>query len=71
MKGEVLKLSGSIGTYPILPPYHEQIVARLLGLKTSGLHTQILQRDRHASYVFSLVNLAGFIEKMALDVRLL
>ncbi len=68
---EVLKLSGSIGTYPILPPDHEQKVAKLLGLKTSGLHTQILQRDRHASYVFSLVNLAGFIEKMALDVRLL
>ncbi len=68
---EVLKLSGSIGTYPILPPDHEQKVAKLLGLKTSGLHTQILQRDRHASYVFSLVNLAGLIEKMALDVRLL
>lgn len=68
---EVLKLSGSIGTYPILPPDHEAQVAKLLGLKTSGLHTQILQRDRHASYVFSLVNLASLIEKMALDVRLL
>ena len=68
---EVLKLSGSIGTYPILPPDHEEKVAKLLGLKTSGLHTQILQRDRHASYVFSLVNLASLIEKMALDVRLL
>jgi adenylosuccinate lyase len=68
---EVLKLSGSIGTYPILPPEHEQKVAKILGLKTSGLHTQILQRDRHASYVFSLVNLAGLIEKIALDIRLL
>ena len=68
---EVLKLSGSIGTYPILPPDHEQKVATILGLKTSGIHTQILQRDRHASYVFSLVNVAGLIEKMALDIRLL
>lgn len=68
---EVLKLSGSIGTYPILPPDHEQKVAKLLGLKTSGLHTQIIQRDRHASYVFGLVNLAGLIEKIALDIRLL
>jgi adenylosuccinate lyase len=68
---EVLKLSGSIGTYPILPPDHEQKVATILGLKTSGIHTQILQRDRHASYVFSLVNVAGLIEKIALDIRLL
>ncbi|MBM3909760.1 MAG: adenylosuccinate lyase [Firmicutes bacterium] len=68
---EVLKLSGSIGTYPILPPDHEQTVAKLLGLKTSGIHTQIMQRDRHASYLFSLVNLAGLIEKIALDIRLL
>ena len=68
---EVLKLSGSIGTYAILPPDHEQKVATILGLKTSGIHTQILQRDRHASYVFSLVNLAGLIEKIALDIRLL
>jgi adenylosuccinate lyase len=68
---EVLKLSGSIGTYPILPPDHEQKVATILGLKTSGVHTQIIQRDRHASYIFSLVNLAGLIEKIALDIRLL
>jgi len=68
---EVLKLSGSIGTYPILPPDHEQKVANILGLKTSSIHTQIIQRDRHASYIFSLVNLAGFIEKIALDIRLL
>ena len=67
---EVLKLSGSIGTYPILPPDHEQKVASILGLKTSAIHTQIIQRDRHASYIFSLVNLAGFIEKIALDIRL-
>ena len=67
----MLKLSGSIGTYPILPPDHEQKVATILGLKTSGIHTQILQRDRHASYVFSLVNVAGLIEKIALDIRLL
>ena len=68
---EVLKLSGSIGTYPILPPDHEQKVATILGLKTSGIHTQIIQRDRHSSYIFSLVNLAGLIEKIALDIRLL
>jgi adenylosuccinate lyase len=68
---ELLKLSGSIGTYPILPPDHEQKVATILGLKTSAIHTQILQRDRHASYVFSLVNVAGLIEKMVLDIRLL
>jgi adenylosuccinate lyase len=68
---EIVKLSGSIGTYPILPASHETIVARQLGLTTTAIHTQIIQRDRHASYVFSLVNLAGLIEKIALDVRLL
>ncbi|MEY3431601.1 MAG: hypothetical protein RIS53_499 [Bacillota bacterium] len=68
---ELVKLSGSIGTYPILPPEHENIVAKKLGLKTTTIHTQIIQRDRHASYVFSLVNLAGWIEKIALDIRLL
>lgn len=68
---EVLKLSGSIGTYPILPVEHEQRVARILGLSTSAIHTQVLQRDRHATYMFSMVNLAGLIEKIALDIRLL
>ena len=68
---EVIKLSGSVGHYPILSPDHEATVAKILGLKTTAIHTQVIQRDRHASYIFSLTNLAGLIEKIALDIRLL
>jgi adenylosuccinate lyase len=68
---EIIKLSGSVGHYPILPPDHEATVAKILGLKTTAIHTQVIQRDRHASYIFSLTNLTGLIEKIALDIRLL
>ena len=68
---EVCKASGSIGTYPILPPDHESVMATKLELSTSALHSQVIQRDRYATYISSLVNLAGLIEKMMLDIRLL
>ncbi len=68
---EVCKLSGSIGTYPILPPEHEQLVAQQLGLSVSSIHTQILQRDRHSTYVNALAVLASWVEKVVLDIRLL
>jgi adenylosuccinate lyase len=68
---ELCKLSGSIGNYPLLPEEHEAAVAELLGLKTDAIHTQVIQRDRHSSYIASLVNMACFIEKIALDIRLL
>ena len=68
---EVCKASGSIGTYPILPPEHEAIMAKQLGLMVEPIHTQIIQRDRHATYVSALVNIAGLLEKIVLDHRLL
>jgi adenylosuccinate lyase len=68
---EICKLSGSIGNYPLLPEDHESAVASLLGLNTDAIHTQVIQRDRHSSYISSLVNIACFIEKIALDIRLL
>jgi adenylosuccinate lyase len=68
---EICKLSGSIGNYPLLPETHEAAVASLLGLKTDAIHTQVIQRDRHSSYLSTLVNLACLIEKIALDIRLL
>ena len=68
---EICKLSGSIGNYPLLPEDHESAVAALLGLHTDAIHTQVIQRDRHSSYIASLVNIACFIEKIALDIRLL
>jgi adenylosuccinate lyase len=68
---EICKLSGSIGNYPLLPEDHESAVAALLGLHTDAIHTQVIQRDRHSSYIASLVNIACLIEKIALDIRLL
>jgi adenylosuccinate lyase len=68
---EICKLSGSIGTYAILPPEHEAHVAHQLGLKVTPVHTQIVQRDRHSTYVNALALLASWIEKVVLDIRLL
>jgi len=68
---EICKFSGSIGTYPILPPDHESRVAQTLGLSSAAIHTQVIQRDRHSTYINALAVLASWIEKVVLDIRLL
>jgi adenylosuccinate lyase len=67
----VIKLSGAVGTYSILPMEHETLVKSYLDLGDAKLSTQVLARDRHARYIASLALVSSVIEDFVLDIRLL
>jgi adenylosuccinate lyase len=63
------KLSGAMGTFAHQGPDIEDYVCAKLGLKADPVSNQVVQRDRHASYVSSLALLAASIEKFATEIR--
>jgi adenylosuccinate lyase len=63
------KLSGAMGTFAHQGPDIEDYVCAKLGLKADPVSNQVVQRDRHASYVVSLALLAASIEKFATEIR--
>ncbi|MFO7172816.1 MAG: adenylosuccinate lyase [Bacillota bacterium] len=65
------KLSGAVGNFGNSEPFVEEYVCRKLGLEPAPISTQVLQRDRHAELITTLAILAGTLEKIALEVRLL
>ncbi len=65
------KLSGAIGTYLEMTPEVEQRALARLGLRPAPVSSQVLDRDRHAQYLSALAILAGNLERLALEVRLL
>jgi adenylosuccinate lyase len=69
--GEVYagKISGSVGTCSHLSPEVEDLALRALGLAPERPATQVVQRDRHASYLTSLALAAATLEKMSVELR--
>jgi adenylosuccinate lyase len=65
----VAKIAGAVGTHANVPPSIEERVASRLGLSPEPAATQIVQRDRHASYVLELALLASSLDKMATELR--
>lgn len=65
----VCKLSGAVGTYSNIDPRVETIAAKELGLNSTKVATQTLQRDRHAELMCTLAIIAGTIEKIAVEIR--
>jgi adenylosuccinate lyase len=63
------KVSGAVGNYSHLPPAVEEHALAVLGLGRERPATQIVQRDRHASYLASLAIAAAVMEKMAIEIR--
>lgn len=63
------KISGVVGTYAHLSPEVEQQVCERLGLKAASISNQIVQRDRHASYLSAIAITGATLEKIALEVR--
>jgi adenylosuccinate lyase len=63
------QVSGAVGTYEHISPFVEKYVCNKLGLKTTNISTQILQRDRHAEYMNTLAVLASCIEKYSTEIR--
>lgn len=65
----IAKLSGAVGTYSSQPPVVEAKVAKLLGLKTETIATQVVPRDRHAEMLYSLAMLGTGLERLAIELR--
>lgn len=68
---DVGKISGAVGTYSNIDPRIEKEALKILKLKPAPISSQIIQRDRYAFYIQSLSLIAAFIEKIALEIRLL
>jgi adenylosuccinate lyase len=63
------KLSGAMGTFAHQGPEIEEYVCAKLRLKPDPISSQVVQRDRHASYMTALALLAASIEKFATEIR--
>jgi len=63
------KLSGAVGTHATLDPEVEEFVCHRLGLEVDAVSTQVVSRDRHASFLNALALLAGSMERIALEIR--
>ncbi len=66
---EAGKISGAVGTFANIPTYIQDYVCEKLGINSSKISTQVLQRDRHAHYYSTLALIASSIEKFAVEIR--
>lgn len=64
-------LSGAVGTFSNIDPELEEEVLNSLGLESDPITTQVINRDRHAHYMSVLGIIAGSLDRMAQEVRLL
>jgi len=65
------QVSGAVGTHATVPAAVEEHVCRGLGLEVAPVATQVIARDRHASFVCAMAILGGVLERLATTVRLL
>lgn len=63
------KLSGAVGTFGHISPEAEERICKRLGLEPAAIASQVIARDRHASYVCALGLLCALCEKVALEIR--
>lgn len=63
------KIAGAVGTYAHLTPKIEEDALSRLGLRPETVATQIVARDRHASFFTACASLAGAVERFATNVR--
>lgn len=66
---EVAKISGAVGNYANIPLEVQEYVASKLGLSSSKISTQVLQRDRHAEYIFVIGLIGASLDKFATEIR--
>lgn len=64
-------LSGAVGTFSNVDPDLEADVCKQLELEPDLITTQVINRDRHAEYLSTLGIIAGGLERMAQEIRLL
>jgi adenylosuccinate lyase len=62
-------ISGAIGTFANVNPAVEAHVAEKMGLAVEPISTQVIPRDRHATFFAVLGLIASSIENIAIEVR--
>jgi adenylosuccinate lyase len=65
------QITGAVGTHASVPPEVEEHVCQGLELTTAPVATQVLARDRHASFITALALLGAVLERLATTIRLL
>ena len=65
------KLSGAVGTFSNIDPAVEEEVCKRLGLAADPITTQVINRDRHSAFMATLGIIAGGLERVAQEIRLL
>jgi adenylosuccinate lyase len=63
------RISGAVGTHATVDPRVEEYVCAELGLKPDPISTQVVARDRHASFMSALTLAAGTLERIAIEIR--
>src|SRR5256884_6458891 len=63
------KFSGAVGTFAHLSPELEEKICTRLGLNAAAISSQVIQRDRHASYLATLAVIACTLDKIATEIR--
>jgi adenylosuccinate lyase len=63
------RVSGAVGTHATIDPGVEEHVCAELGLKVDTVSTQVVARDRHASFMSALALVAGTLERIATEIR--
>jgi adenylosuccinate lyase len=62
-------ISGAVGTFANVDPRVEEQVAPRLGLEPEPISTQVIPRDRHATFFATLAVVASGIERLATEIR--
>jgi adenylosuccinate lyase len=63
------KIAGAVGTYAHLSPEIERDALAQLGLVPETVPTQVVARDRHATYFSALALMAAAIERLSTNIR--
>jgi adenylosuccinate lyase len=63
------RISGAVGTHATIDPRVEEHVCGELGLLPDLVSTQVVARDRHASFMSALALVAGTLERIATEIR--
>ncbi len=66
---EAGKISGAVGNFANTPPFVQDYVCEKLGITSSNISTQTLQRDRHAHYMSVIALIGSTMEKIAVEIR--
>jgi adenylosuccinate lyase len=63
------KISGAVGTFSNISPVVEEMTCKRLELIPEPVATQIVQRDRHAQFIWTLAMIGTSLEKFATEIR--